>query len=302
MDKRAIGTVLIALAGLVQAASAWSACILVVQHGPVPALGAPPDEQVSKKFRADYMEPLINAMKIRTKDLDLISSDAGGRVDIGAQAINQRKTVDGCSLAISTKLIMSSANGAGWLIDRGRRNPFPNIPTSFKNFGTGNSRDRVKALTIGWIPRNYPELDVSTEGDTNVIRIKSGHMGWPEYTAGALANSPPSHGPEGDVESAVDWMASPEASEIMGKWFWVVPDNSRLKRRLRIDVVNDKKEVLASTECSSQSCWPKMTNETVTFKGKDGGTYSVCGGKAAACPQFMPRDGIEMKATKAMQR
>ena len=101
-----------------------------------------------------------------------------------------------------------------------------------------------------------PGLNVKTDGDVTVITMKSGDPGWPDYGIG-LRKAGDSE--RNDFDRAMDWAASAAANKMMGEWFWVVPDNSELKRSVRIDVIDDEKKVIASTPCDQKPCMPTMT-------------------------------------------
>lgn len=138
-----------------------------------------------------------------------------------------------------------------------------------------------------------PGLNVKTDGDVTVITMKSGDPGWPDYGIG-LRKAGDSE--RNDFDRAMDWAASAAANKMMGEWFWVVPDNSELKRSVRIDVIDDEKKVIASTPCDQKPCMPTMTIGKTEFTLKSGQRIVVCG-ERSACPQFFspPDVKIEMK-------
>ena len=94
-------------------------------------------------------------------------------------------------------------------------------------------------------------------------------------------------------DSSLDWAATPEANVLFGKWFYVVPDNSKLKRRVKIEVENKEGVTLAASSCTSSECYPKRISGSVQIQGQDRIVYDVCG-EAAACIQMNPNPGFKL--------
>lgn len=158
---------------------------------------------------------------------------------------------------------------------------------------------RLRALSIGWIPRTLPDRYVTQDGATTVLRFPLRDLTeqvvypWGEYSVLALEGgrqeSPPTN-----LAAMVEFIASPEASVAMGDYFWVVPNNAALRRRLRIEIVDEQSQVLASTPCSTSECFPQPTNAQTVRVQAGGSTYDVCSTASrtrgpdisSACPQI----------------
>lgn len=215
--------------------------------------------------------------------------DSQANPPVAMQAVHKARAVDGCFSVLTERWTASLLNGSNFLVARGQRNPFSNIGDDFKQLLPGREK-LVAYVTVGWIPFNYPGLDVKREGDTYVIKLKEGDLGWPEYAFGVLADTSLDSRTTNDV---MDWVTTAQASEIFGKWFYVVPDNTALKRRVRIDLVKKDGTVITSTRCDSGNCYPRLADGRVTYKDKAGEEHTICGVRSA-CPQFMPKPDFQL--------
>ena len=239
-------------------------------HGPIPIdLSILPSQYLAPLSRVASISPQMEV------DENTYSSHEQLVVSV-RQVLDVKK----CKLIIVESLQMTLLNGGKFLYPSGRRNPFDNIDSVFKQRSVrSNENAKVVLVSIGWIPKNAPNLEVDEKQIPIVIKIRNGHKGWWDYSIAATA--PPNDG--NHLDAIFDWATSAEANKIMGQWFWIVPDNSLLKRKLRIDLIGDDGKVVASSPCDSSKCFPTLSRQEVTFKGTDGKTYSVCG-KATACP------------------
>ena len=197
---------------------------------------------------------------------------------------------DRCSGVFRSRWGMSFINGQRTLGVFGARNPFPSIADGYKQRST-IVQDKVAWVVVGWIPKNWPGLQVRQDGNTTVITMKDGDPGWPDVGIGLFLEASQR---SLDPDRFMDWVITPDANRLMGRWFYVVPDNSTLRRRVRIDLVTNDGTPLTSTSCSSSECYPSMAAGQVKYQNtQNGQTYSVCG-PASACPQFMPRPNLRL--------
>lgn len=217
-----------------------------------------------------------------------------------------------CSMAVAPRSwVLQLALSEPELVKPMPTNP-RHISDQYKVFdGSG----QLRAMSIGWIPRTLPMEYVVQDGETTVLRFPLRHLKenrvypWGEYSVLTLqigSQEPPLP----NVAAMVEFMASPEASVKVGEYFWVVPNNSALRRRLRIEIVDDDRKVLASSACSSSDCYPKPTAaQSVTLQA-NGQTYDVCSTAsrtrgpdiASACPQISSAAGRVMEQGTRMQR
>ena len=265
-------------------------CVGVV----VPTSGPPPHSAIENMspFATEYLS-LLPLFKSAGNKASYVLVDSQNDPSAAVNGVRQIVQQNKCVAVVTDRWVGSMLNSIALLTVAGTRNPYENLPPAFKQMSL---QDPTKAayVTVGWIPFNTPNLDVRNENGTYIIRIKDGHKGWSEYVFGVIAFDKDSSNISRQVDLSMDWVASPEANRIFGKWFYIVPDNSRLGRRVRIDLVKDDgKTIVASTSCGPEKCYPTPAVGRVEFQGTDGKTYTVCG-SASACPQFMPRPEYRM--------
>lgn len=281
-----VAAVLLLLSALAQNSTAQCFGLLEASSGPPPhkAIGD------ASKFASEYVSqmPLYKANGTKPKVLTL---DTQQKSDVAVNGARQLFEQEKCVVVVTDRWIGSMLNSTNLIAPAGTKNPFSNVPAAFKQMSL-QKPDRAAYVTVGWIPINSPNIDVRKEQDTYVITIKDGHRGWAQYILGFSTNASHLIGISA-IDISMDWVASAEASRIFGTWFYIVPDNSKLGRRVRIDLVKTDGTVIASTPCNPKECYPTPAVGRVDFQGADGRTYTVCG-PSSACPQFMPRPEYRM--------
>lgn len=242
----------------------------------------------SNSLRSEYLNAFTTATNGKATSLFIYDDqgDPPALIQLAARLVQQ----DRCSGVFRSRWGMSLLNGQRAFNAFGVKNPFPTIPDAYKQRSTV-VQDKVTWVVVGWIPKNWPGLQVKQEGGTTVITMKDGDPGWPDVGVGLFVEASQR---SLDPDRFMDWIISPDANKLMGRWFYVVPDNSTLKRRVRIDLVAKDGTPLTSTSCSSSECYPSMAAGQVKYQNtQNGQTYSVCG-PASACPQFMPRQNLRL--------
>jgi hypothetical protein len=259
-----------------------------------PSLGYPPpidQQRLQNEYLSKFLQDLNVTGYVFSLHLDYYNNTLNSLNTSIRRSIMVNKD---WGATVAPDDVLRFANRNMYLRPAGAKNPFTNVPDAFKQFGTGEQQDTHKVywLAQGWIPKNWPDIDVNTETDgTIVIRVKDGHRGWPIFGVAAYRDA----GGQEKLEKFIDWAATPEANVLMGSWFYVVPDNSRLHRRVRIDLIGDNGSSVASTPCNSTTCYPTPITGSVTVSSGGGAkTYNVCG-TTTACPSFDARPGYTLQ-------
>lgn len=191
---------------------------------------------------------------------------------------------------------MRTLNDPTFVKVAGTNNPFQNIDKAWKGFASG-TQERVSYLVVGWIPSSYPSK--SERDGTVVIEMSTGDPGFAEY---AIAPTKPIAEVQWPVDVAMDFISSAQGSKLMGRYFYVVPDNTTLKRRVRIDLVDKQTgKRITHTPCDSNSCYPKLVFGEVEYTTSDGSTGRVCG-SSGACPQFSELPDFKITKTSRPQQ
>lgn len=205
-------------------------------------------------------------------------------------------SIDRCGMAVGLRswLLQLALSQPEWV------KPMATNPRAISDqYKVFDGAGRLRAMSIGWIPRTLPSQYVVQDGDTTVLRFPLRDLTenrvypWTEYSVLALKSEVQGSAAP-NVNAMVEFMASADASVLMGDYFWVVPNNSTLRRRLRIEIVDDDRKVLASSPCTSTECYPQPSAaQSVTLRA-NGQTYDVCTTAsrtrgpdiASACPQI----------------
>lgn len=244
------------------------------------------------KFTNEYVSRLPMFEGPGASKPDMVIRDAASNGALIFSHLRELQTHEKCDALITERWMGSAFNAQGAIVPFGKKNPFSSIPAAFKQMWLKDEKKAV-FVTLGWIPLTTPS---KKDGETYVITITNGHQGWPQYVF-AIFPQPSSVDVVALFDRTMDWVTTADANVIFGKWFYVVPDNSKLQRRVRIDLMaKDGTTVVASTPCTPSACYPTPAVGRVDFKGTDGTTYTVCG-PGSACPQLMPRPTFE-KITK----
>lgn len=267
-----------------QVCAIWEA---TAQWGPLPGSEAPANSSIDR-----WRELLRNSSGSRASTLMTHVSGADQLFGFAHQTHSRQP----CAAVVSNR---------PWLLDFRSRpgapvKPFPVNPPAISNqYKVLDSEGRLLMISIGWIPRTIPSQYVVQDGQTIVLRFPVRDLAegritphpWTEY--GVLGLDMQSS-PTINVSSLITALASPEASAFLGEYFWVVPNNDRLRRRLRIEFVDDNRNVVAQTPCSPSDCYPTPSDHTSLSVPAGGQGYVVCGsasrsagaGFGSACPQI----------------
>lgn len=299
---RILCVLLIAASGLasitVTPAVAREPIKLTVLHSHT-GLGAVPAPASRQDLVSQYLDEFARS---HSRALEVISYDTESNPAKVVYLSERARGVDGAAgIILSPRWTLVLLNRRGMLGPFGGNNPFTNIPESYKQFTTSEARDPRKAfwIALGWIQKNWPGLEITESADgTHVITIEEGHPGWPLYGLGIFENGKP----EEILDALMDWAASADSNAKMGDWFWVIPDNSKLGRRVRIDLVDEDGKTIASSPCDSKVCMPTPAAAKVTvIRSSDEREYTVCG-TAAACPSFVTTPEYELRVDELAVR